>query len=217
MPPRALRGGIVHPFMEAQIKERIASRDYDRAFDLLLEAFRDKIFRLAFSLLRNESQAEDVAQEVLVKIWKALPTYHGGASISTWIYTITRNTSLTELKRRTARAAVSFQDPDWASMAESIPSQTPSGDQTALGMDVQTLLKALPLRSRAVISLFYLEQRSYEEVSTQLGIPLGTVKTLLFRAKRDLMRRARNAPCAPYSPESASADHEPLPLSSRHE
>lgn len=203
--------------MEAQIKERIASRDYDRAFDLLLEAFRDKIFRLAYSLLQNETQAEDVAQEVLVKVWKALPTYHGGASLSTWIYAITRNTSLTELKRRTARAAVSFQDPNWAAVTESIPSDAQSGDQIALGMDAQTLLQALPLRSRAVISLFYLEQRSYEEVSVQLGIPLGTVKTLLFRAKRDLMRRARNTSISPPSVESASVANDPSPLSSRYE
>ncbi len=203
--------------MEAQIKERIASRDYDRAFDLLLEAFRDKIFRLAYSLLQNETQAEDVAQEVLVKVWKALPTYHGGASLSTWIYAITRNTSLTELKRRTARAAVSFQDPNWAAVTESIPSDAQSGDQIALGMDAQTLLQALPLRSRAVISLFYLEQRSYEEVSVQLGIPLGTVKTLLFRAKRDLMRRARNTSILPPSVESASVANDPSPLSSRYE
>lgn len=203
--------------MEAQIKEHIASRDYDRAFELLLEAFRDKIFRLAYSFLQNESQAEDVAQEVLVKVWKALPTYHGGASLSTWIYAITRNASLTELKRRTARAAVSFQDPDWAAMTESIPSEAQSGDQAALGMDAQTLLQALPLRSRAVVSLFYLEQRSYEEVSVQLGIPLGTVKTLLFRAKRDLMRRARSASISPAPAESVSLSNDPSPLSSRYE
>lgn len=203
--------------MEAQIKQLIASRDYDRAFDLLLEVFRDKIFRLAYSLLQNESQAEDVAQEVLVKVWKALPTYHGGASLSTWIYAITRNTSLTELKRRTARAAVSFQDPNWAAVTESIPSDAQSGDQVALGMDAQTLIRALPLRSRAVISLFYLEQRSYEEVSVQLGIPLGTVKTLLFRAKRDLMRRARSMSISSSTVESASVANDPSPLSSRYE
>src|SRR6266702_928162 len=51
-------------------------------------------------MVRNETQAEDLTQETLVKIWKGLPGYHGGASLSTWIYTIARNTCLTELKKR---------------------------------------------------------------------------------------------------------------------
>ena len=85
---------------DSDIRRQLDARQYGEAFALLLERFKEKVFRLAFSILRNETQAEDAAQDVFVKIWKALPAYHGGASLSTWIYAIARNTCLTELTRR---------------------------------------------------------------------------------------------------------------------
>ncbi len=85
---------------DSDILRLLEARQYDEAFAPLLERFKDKVFRLAFSMMRNETHAEDATQDVLVKIWNGLPSYHGGASLSTWIYAITRNTCLTELKRR---------------------------------------------------------------------------------------------------------------------
>jgi RNA polymerase sigma-70 factor (ECF subfamily) len=174
--------------MEDDIQQRLDARQYDAAFDLLLERFKDKVFRLAFSMMRNETQAEDVAQDVFVKIWKALPCYHSGASLSTWIYTITRNTCLTELKKRSTRPTVSLQDPDMEAAADSIPSLQFTDREPGAEMDVETMLSELPKKYRQVITLFYLEQKAYEEVAAMLGIPLGTVKTLLFRAKKELLK-----------------------------
>lgn len=174
--------------MEDDIQQRLEARQYREAFELLLERFRDKVFRLAFSMMHNETQAEDVAQDVFVKIWKALPGYHGGASLSTWIYTITRNTCLTELKKRTTRPTVSLHEPEMEAAADSISAlQTTDADPGA-ERDVAALLAELPEKYRQVITLFYLEQKAYEEVAAMLGIPLGTVKTLLFRAKKELLR-----------------------------
>jgi RNA polymerase sigma-70 factor, ECF subfamily len=174
--------------MEDDIQQRLGARQYSEAFELLLERFRDKVFRLAFSMMRNETQAEDMAQDVFVKIWKALPGYHGGASLSTWIYTITRNTCLTELKKRTTRPTISLHEPEMAATADRISAlQTTDADPGA-ERDVVALLAQLPERYRQVITLFYLEQKAYEEVAVMLGIPLGTVKTLIFRAKKELLR-----------------------------
>ena len=181
--------------MEDDIQQRLAARQYHEAFELLLERFKDKVFRLAFSMMRNETQAEDVAQDVFVKIWKALPGYHGGASLSTWIYTITRNTCLTELKKRSTRPTVSLQEPEMEAVADSIPSLQFLDAEAGVEMDVEAMLSELPEKYRRVITLFYLEQKAYDEVAAMLGIPLGTVKTLLFRAKKELLnigsRRSR--------------------------
>ena len=174
--------------MEDDIQQRLAAQQYSAAFELLLERFKDKVFRLAFSMMRNETQAEDVAQDVFLKIWKALPGYHGGASLSTWIYTITRNTCLTELKKRSTRPTVSLQEPEMVETADSIPSLQSTDPEHGWKMDVEALLAELPENYRRVITLFYLEQRAYEEVAAMLGIPLGTVKTLLFRAKKELLK-----------------------------
>ncbi len=173
---------------DKDILRLLEARQYSEAFTPLLECFKDKVFRLAFSILRNETQAEDAAQDVFVKIWNGLPAYHGGASLSTWIYTITRNTCLTELKRRGRHPTVSLQEPEMEAASGWIPALQSPGIEPGLEMDVEILLSKLPENYRQVITLFYLEQKAYEEVALMLGIPLGTVKTLLFRAKKELLR-----------------------------
>jgi len=89
--------------MDEDIRQRLGGQRYAEAFELVLDRYQDKVFRLAFSMMRNEAQSQDAAQDVLVRIWKGLPDYHGGAALSTWIYTITRNTCLTELRKRSTR------------------------------------------------------------------------------------------------------------------
>src|ERR1700722_8173722 len=82
----------------------------ERAFALLLPRYEHKVYRLCCALLRDGSQAQDAAQESLVRIWKALPGYDGRASLSSWIYAITRNRCLTALERR--RTQLSLNDGD---------------------------------------------------------------------------------------------------------
>jgi RNA polymerase sigma-70 factor, ECF subfamily len=184
-----IAGGTAKQLMEDNdIQQQLEAWRYDEAFGLLLERFKEKVFRLAFSILRNETHAEDAAQDVFVRIWKGLPAYHGGASLSTWIYTITRNTCLTELKRRGRHPTVSLQEPEMEVASDSIPALRSADPEAGLEMDVEALLAKLPENYRQVITLFYLEQKAYEEVARMLGIPLGTVKTLLFRAKKELLR-----------------------------
>jgi RNA polymerase sigma-70 factor (ECF subfamily) len=210
--------------MDDDIRQQLEARRYAEAFELLLPRFQDKVFRLAFSMMHNETQAEDVAQDVLVKIWKALPSYHGGAALSTWIYTITRNTCLTELKKRSTRPTVSLHEPEMEVTADSIPALQASDADAGMEMDAETLLAKLPEKYRRIITLFYLEQKSYDEVATMLAMPLGTVKTLLFRAKKELLaignrqpgipavnKAQRNIPTTPRTESSGAAEIRALP------
>ena len=96
--------------MDAGIEEHLAAGRHARAFDLVVPAFQDRVFRLAYSILKDRAAAEDATQETLVRVWKALPGFDGRAALGTWIYAITRNTCLMELRRR--RPTVSFDDPD---------------------------------------------------------------------------------------------------------
>jgi RNA polymerase sigma-70 factor (ECF subfamily) len=181
-----------HPLMhEDDIRERLRGRHYEEAFSLLLERCKDKVFRLAWSILRNETQAEDAAQDVFVKVWKGLPGYDGAASLSTWIYVIARNTCFSELKRRATHAAVSLDDPALEGACDGIASLQFTDPAPGADMDVEAMLAQLPEKYRQVIVLFYLEQKQYQEVSDALGLPLGTVKTLLFRARKELLRISR--------------------------
>ncbi|MCL4181100.1 MAG: sigma-70 family RNA polymerase sigma factor [Verrucomicrobia bacterium] len=176
--------------MDEDIRHRLEGRRYAEAFELVLDRYEDKIFRLAFSMMRNEAQARDATQDVFVRIWKGLPGYHAGAALSTWIYTITRNTCFTELKKRSTRRTVSLQEPNMEAVANCIPALQSADPEPGREMDVAAMLSELPENYRRVITLFYLEQKSYADVAAMLGLPLGTVKTLLFRAKRELVRVA---------------------------
>jgi RNA polymerase sigma-70 factor (ECF subfamily) len=173
---------------EAGIAENMAAGRHARAFDLIVPAYRDKVFRLAYSILKERTAAEDAAQEALVRVWKALPGFDGRAALGTWIYAITRNTCLMELRRR--RPTVSFDDPDSAEAAQAAariatgPAEDPERD------NLLRLLDTLPRNQQEAVRLFYLEDRSYEAVAERLAMPLGTVKNLLHRARKRLMELA---------------------------
>ena len=174
--------------MEDDIRQQLEAREYRAAFELVLERFQDKVFRLACAFLRNETDAEDVTQEIFLRIWRALPGYHGAASLSTWIYTISRNTCLTELRKRASRPTVSLHESDMEPALEKLPELHTADPVHGVEADIRVMLDRLPEKYRQVITLFYLEEKSYEEVASALALPIGTVKTFLHRAKRELVR-----------------------------
>jgi len=168
---------------ESGILELVRDNRRNEAMAVLLPLYRRRVFGLAYSYLRNRDAAEDVTQDVFIKIWRALPSYDGRASLSTWIYTITRNASLSAL--RTQRSHASLSDPDVMCEVDSIG--TTSGADA--NIDAASLLKMvdqLPEKQRQVVMLFYMQEQSHEEVAAMLAMPTGTVKTLLHRARARL-------------------------------
>ena len=94
------------------------------------------------------------------------------------------------MKKRATRPTVSLQDAQLEEVVDALPAMQTSDPQSGMEMDVQVMLAQLPEKYRRVITLFYLEQKAYEEVAAMLGLPLGTVKTNLFRAKKELLKIA---------------------------
>ena len=151
-------------------------------FEQIIREYQDKILRLSYSILRDRAAAEEVVQEVLVRVWKGLPGFRSECSLSTWIYTITRNVCLTALKRREPRL-ISLDDPAQRREADKRTADDWSIPQHP---DAEELLNRLPAQYRQVVALFYMQEKSYDEVARMLDLPLGTVKTYLFRAKKSL-------------------------------
>jgi RNA polymerase sigma-70 factor (ECF subfamily) len=171
---------------DQEIRACLDQKLYAPAFDLIVKNFSGKVMRLAYSILGNRALAEDLTQDVFVRIWRALPAYRGLSSVSTWIYSITRNTCLTALKRDRAKnaiSAISLDEPLIRAEAES-EAFLPRGSSV---IDLQSLLSKVPEKHRQVLMLFYMEEKSYEEVARQLDLPIGTVKTYLYRARKTLM------------------------------
>ncbi len=133
-------------------------------------------------MLNDWALAEETAQEVFVRIWKALPYYRGESTVSTWIYAITRNACLTARKSRAGQHTDSLEILGVRRAAER-RTESPAPDRSP---DVLRFVHQLPEAYRQVILLFYMEDRSYDEVAQMLGQPLGTVKTNLHRARKQL-------------------------------
>ena len=161
--------------MDQDIRQLLLQRQKDRAFEVLLQRYQAKVFRLVFSILGNSSRAEEVTQDVFLKIWQALSGHDGRAALSTWIYTIARNTSISHLRAEFYRKTLSLEEaPEPFAKAEPV-----------LGwIEIERLLMTLPDEQRDVIVLFYLQERSIEEVAAMLDLPQGTVKSHLHRARK---------------------------------
>jgi RNA polymerase sigma-70 factor, ECF subfamily len=144
-----------------------------------MATYGDRMLGLAISILGDRAAAEDAVQDVMIRIWRALPQFRGDASISTWIYSITRNRCLTVLKQQRGEP-VSLDDPDTREAAANVAAGQPQAS------DVWSLLHALPIQYRQVLTLFYAEERSYEEIARALELPLGTVKSHIHRGRKML-------------------------------
>src|SRR5262245_32688239 len=169
------------------------------ALEGLMQRYRQKVLHLALSIVCEPALAEDMAQTVFVKVWQALPKFDGRASLSTWLYTITRNTCLTAVQRE--RRVVPLEDFVEVADDDGDPmvfgtahAGEESAGQAAAEYAVATLLEQLPEPYRRVVVLFYLEDRSCEEVGELLSMPTGTVKALLHRGRKRLAALAGEMP-----------------------
>jgi RNA polymerase sigma-70 factor (ECF subfamily) len=176
---------------DADLIEALRRGDRHAVLTGLMDRYRQKVLHLAVSIMRDQALAEDMSQTVFVKVWQALPKFDGRAALSTWLYTIARNTCLTAVQRE--RRIVPLED--FADVADddepelfgvSGQAAGESSSQAAAEYDVARLLEQLPEPYRRVVVLFYLEDRSCEEVGALLSMPTGTVKALLHRGRKKL-------------------------------
>jgi RNA polymerase sigma-70 factor (ECF subfamily) len=148
----------------------------------VFERYRDRVFSIALLFLKGErAAAEDVAQEVFVKAFRALPSFRRDARLSTWLYRIVANACLDELRRR--RRVLLFGDLPPAMHPAVLPAEPadPRGDVAAA---VQRLAPKL----RMAVLLRYFEDLSYQEIASALGVTTGTVASRLNRAHAILAR-----------------------------
>jgi len=158
--------------------ERLLKKGRRReAFEGLLDAYEGKVFRMALMFLKDRGRAEEVTQDIFLKLWQVLPAYDGRAAPSTWLYTIARNTCLSALRSETLRKALPL---DWITEPQAVETGT-SGVWNK--MQLAQCLERLPEMQRDVITLFYLQEKNVEEVARMLDLPGGTVKSHLHRAR----------------------------------
>jgi len=144
----------------------------------------DAVFRLAFSVVRDRSLAEDVTQETMLKAWLALPTFRGESSLRGWIMRIAHNTAISTLRSRRAILSDPNEMPEAPVIIEKSTERRVEG--AAAVDDFVEALDLLDDLSRSIVVLRELEGMSYDEISRVLDVPLPTIKTRLLRARRFL-------------------------------
>ena len=188
------------PGADADIHACLRASQYREAFSLLLPRYRDKVFRLTFSMLQNHAMAEDTTQDIFLRVWRALPGYASQASLSTWIYAISKNACLSEFRKRRHMVSIDGDEDEYNPEVAALAAPDPDDSAT---VSVGQLLDQLPERYRQAVTLFYMEDKSYEQTAQALGLPLGTVKALLHRARKRLIELTRERQKADESADVA--------------
>lgn len=183
---------------ERRLIRRLKDRD-ERAFRELIDEHGDRVFNLTFRMLGNRQEAEDLAQEVFITVFKSIDSFRGDSKFSTWLYRITSNLCKNRIKylsRRHDRSKAEFDEGiDRAAAASALtsPVQAPSPDAHAEGRQLEEIMQQaiaeLEEEHRILIVLRDIEELSYEEICEITEIPEGTVKSRLHRARLTLRKK----------------------------
>ena len=173
-----------------RISVQAALRGDQAAFGDLVARYQSAVYNMAYRMLGNPSDAEDVAQEVFVRAWKQLHTFQQDRRFSTWLLSIASHHCIDVLRRR--RPSAPLDD-----VALYVQSDDPEPDEVALRGEqremVQRLLDTLPDKYRSVTVLRYYNDLSYEEIARMTGLTESAVKTQLHRARRMLAEQLTEA------------------------
>jgi RNA polymerase sigma-70 factor (ECF subfamily) len=182
------------PQGDEQLVERIRGGDV-RCYAELVGRHSDRALTVAVRLLRRREEAEEAVQDAFVRAFRGLAEFRGDARFSTWFYRILYNACLTRLRRAPDVATVSIDEPDPGDRARDVADDGSDPldqlDRNETRAVIAEEIGRLPEHFRVPVTLFYVNEMSYEEIAAVLQAPLGTVKTNLFRGRLTLRNRVR--------------------------
>jgi len=164
-------------------------------YSILVNRYKNKAFSMLNRMLKNEFDAEEILQDCFLKAYKSLNNFKGEAKFSTWFYRIVYNSALTKLssqKRRTETEMTSVED------HINLESEYNSNEIEKLDVNhlIHKTISKLPERYSAIITMFYLNEMTIDEISEVMGISIPNVKVMLFRSRnalRDLILKTKLA------------------------
>jgi RNA polymerase sigma-70 factor, ECF subfamily len=179
---------------DAQLVKASQQGDQD-AFALLVQRHQRRVFNLSLGMLQDYEDASEATQEAFLAAWQGLPSFRGEARFATWLYRIAYNCALKQLERhkreRSLQAAMEAEQ-----ILEGVNKQKQAEDIQELRARqaiVREQIEKLPAKYRMVLILRHLHEKTYVEMADILTMPIGTIKTHLFRARSLLKERLNNA------------------------
>lgn len=156
------------------------------AFEELIRSYQQKIFEMALYRSRNQDLAEDIAQEVIIRIWKNLGKFRFGSAFSTWVYRIVFNT-LSTLCRQRGRVSAKEVGVEQEAVLDLNGPGEPGIQEDMEARDIREAVRAavnaLPDKFHFAVYMYDIEGKSYEEIAASAGVPVGTVKSRLNRGR----------------------------------
>ena len=175
--------------IDVALMMRVKNGDHD-AFQKLLERHQNMIVGTVAKMLGNASDAQDIAQQVFIRLWKSAPRYKRKAKFTTFLFTIMRNLVFNESKKRSRRKTYSLEEREEESFSQIAddPSRSPAAEtlQSELQVAVDNAINALPEKQRMAVILRRYENMPYEEIADVLETSVSAVKSHLFRARTEL-------------------------------
>ena len=176
-------------YTDEQLIARFQSGD-ERAYIELVNRYRDRLINFVYPFLGDFEQAEDVVQETMIKLYEKKHYYREIAKFSTWIYTIARNLANTELRKKKRRKTTYISRMTKDDRQYDIPAVQADLNQNLqnefIRDRIHAAIKELPEHFKTVIILRDIQELSYDDISNIVGVPLGTVKSRINRARLQL-------------------------------
>jgi RNA polymerase sigma-70 factor (ECF subfamily) len=158
------------------------------AFAFLVQRHQRRVFTLVLRMLQDDEEASEITQNAFIAAWQGLPAFRGEARFATWLYRIAYNCALQQLERRKRERALQA-----AMAAEQILKEEKQAEDMlelrARQAVVREQMEKLPTKYRSVLILRHFQEMTYEEMADILTMPIGTIKTQLFRARHLLKER----------------------------
>ncbi|WP_342563170.1 RNA polymerase sigma factor SigW [Paenibacillus sp. FSL R7-0345] len=174
---------------------KLALKGDQRAFAELVELYKDKIYHLAYRMLNNRHEAEDIVQETFLRVYRNLDRYDDKQKFSTWIYRIGTNLCIDRLRKRkpTYSLDAEMNDQEGIDGYSMIPSTNVTPETELLLSETQRVIyeaiDSLPVKYRSVMILRYLQDLSLQEISDVLDMPVTTIKTRVHRGREFLRKK----------------------------
>ena len=182
-------------YTDEQLIARFQAGD-ERAYIELVNRYRDRLINFVFQFLGDREQAEDVVQDTMLKLYIKKHYYREIAKFSTWIYTIARNLANTELRKRKRRKTTLLSHMTRDEREYELPAIQPEtgqeGQTEFAEKQIQAAIQDLPEHFKTVIILRDIQELSYDDISSIVGVPLGTVKSRINRARLQLQAELKN-------------------------
>jgi len=195
-PTRGLEISLTHAVLSFTEQEEAnlvaASKKGDQdSFAQLVQQHQRRVFNLVFRMLQQYEEANEVTQETFLAAWQGLPSFRGDARFSTWLYRIAYNCALKQLEQRKRDRAIQVELQTEEMVTSSTQEQRVDAEIESRARQalVHEQLANLPAKYRIVLVLRHLQDMTYEEMAEILTMPIGTIKTHLFRARNLLKER----------------------------